>query len=115
MQKTQVTVQVGGQDIRLCGTESEEYIRSVAAYVDEKINQMQHAQSALSTSSCVMMAALNLADELFKLRQQYAELDQRIEELRNMPRTAAQSTAKPTRSKTPKAPVKRPFETTTSV
>lgn len=111
MEKTQVMVRVGGQDFRLCGTESEEYIQSVCTYVDAKVLEMQKLHPALSTSACVMLTAVNLADELFKLRQQYAELDQRIEELRNLPRTTAAETSKPApRPKAPKAPVKRPFE-----
>ncbi|HWR22636.1 MAG TPA: cell division protein ZapA [Feifaniaceae bacterium] len=104
MQKTRVTVHVAGQTVHLCGTEEETYIKSVAAYVDEKVDEVQKAHPALGTSTCVMLSALNMADELFKLRQQYAELDQRIMELRNLsspallPRPGA------------KAPVRHPFE-----
>ncbi len=104
MQKTRVTVHVAGQTIHLCGTEDETYIKSVAAYVDEKVDEMQKAHPALSTSTCVMLSALNMADELFKLRQQYAELDRRIDELRQL----SVPVAPPRRNA--KSPVKHPFE-----
>lgn len=106
MQNSCVVVQVAGQKIRLRGTEDETYIKSVAAYVEEKVEELQNKYPSLSTNNCMVMSALNIADELFQLRQQYADLDHRINELRrltannNMPRRAA------------KAPVKRPFEET---
>lgn len=108
MQKTRVTVQVAGQTVNLCGSEDEMYIKSVAAYVDEKVEELQRSHPALSTSTCVMLSALNMADELFKLRQQYAELDRRIDELRHL-----SAPVLPSRKNT-KSPVKHPFEETTS-
>lgn len=107
MQSNRVTVDVAGMPITLRGAEDEEYIRSVAAYVDEKATTYQKSQPALSTSNCVVLAAVNIADELFKLRQQYAELDRRIEELRRL--TVEQSAPRY------KGPVKRPFEEQTAV
>ncbi len=108
MQKTRVTVHVAGQTVHLCGPEDETYIKSVAAYVDEKVEELQKSHPALSTSTCVMLSALNMADELFKLRRQYAELDRRIDELRHL-----STPALPSRKAT-KAPVKHPFEEPTS-
>ncbi len=104
MQKTRVTVHVAGQTFHLCGTEEETYIKSIAAYVNEKVDEVQKAHPALGTSTCVMLSALNMADELFKLRQQYAELDRRIMELRSF-----SSPALPPR-RGAKVPVKHPFE-----
>lgn len=106
MLNTRVTVEVAGMPINLRGTEDEAYIKSVAAYVDEKATALQKAHPALSTSNCVVLTAINMADELFKLRQQYAELDRRIEELRRL--SEEQSQAVPWRGA--KGPVKRPFE-----
>jgi cell division protein ZapA (FtsZ GTPase activity inhibitor) len=82
--------------------------QSVAAYVDEKVEELQKSHPALSTSTCVMLSALNMAEELFKLRRQYAELDRRIDELRHL-----STPALPSRKAT-KAPVKHPFEEPTS-
>ncbi|MDD3920360.1 MAG: cell division protein ZapA [Eubacteriales bacterium] len=105
MEKIKVSVSVGGQSFQLSGTEDESYIRSVASYADEKVQEIQKLNPALSTSACVLLAAINITDELFKLRQQYSELDGRISELRSItyPGTAV-------RDMGPKAPVKHPFE-----
>ncbi len=103
MQKTRITVNVAGQTLHLCGTEDETYIKSVAAYVDEKVEKVQQTHPSLGTSTCVLLGALNMADELFKLRQQYTELDYRIEELRNLSMPAPML-------KREAVPVKHPFE-----
>lgn len=104
MQDTRVTVQVAGQKIRLRGTDDETYIKSIAAYVEEKVDELQNKYPSLSISHCLVMGALNIADELFQLRQQYADLDHRIEELRNLTTTNNQP------RQTEKRPIKRPFE-----
>lgn len=96
MDKTHTTVHIAGQDFRLAGDESEAYIRRIAGYVNEKIDEVQRNYPTLSTGNCVILAALNLSDELHKLREDYDALDSRISELREMPRQSA--------------PVKRPFE-----
>ena len=77
MDKTHTTVHVAGQDLRLSGTDSEAYIRQIADYVNQKIDEVQRAYPSLSTGNCVILAALNLSDELHKLREDYNALDSR--------------------------------------
>ena len=96
MGKTHITVQVGGQNFRLTTDDSEGYIRKIAGYVNDKIDEVQQAYPTLSTGNCVLLAALDISDELHKLREDYDALDSRISELREMPRQSA--------------PVKRPFD-----
>lgn len=97
--KTRTSVVLAGQEFKLTGTESEEYIKQLSDYVNGKINEIQRTYPNLSTGNCVLLASLNMADELHKLRADYDALDQRIAQLRDMPRVAA-----------PVSPVKRPFE-----
>ena len=99
MEKTRTSVVLAGQEFKLTGTESEEYIKQLSDYVNGKINEIQRTYPNLSTGNCVLLASLNMADELHKLRADYDALDQRIAQLRDMPRVAA-----------PVSPVKRPFE-----
>ena len=102
MEKTRTTVTLAGQQFRLSATESEEYIQNIAAYVNKKIEESQAAYPGLGTSSCVLLAALDLADELQKLKEDYKALDSRIDQLRNLPKEETVE---------PKRPAKRPFET----
>jgi cell division protein ZapA len=96
MEKNRVAIRVAGQEFKLAGDESEQYMRSLANDVDARIEKMQRQYPTLSTGSAVLLVCLNMADELYKLRSDYEELDSRIAQLREMPRSAA--------------PVKRPFE-----
>lgn len=101
MDKTHVTINVAGQELRLSADDSEAYIRKIAGYVNDKVDEVQRSYPNLSTANCLIMAALNLSDELHKLRKDYDALDSRISELREMPRQ--------------QSPVKRPFESKATV
>lgn len=98
MDRIRTTVNLGGQEFKLTCEDSETYIKQLAKFVNQKIDEVQRQYPALSSGNCVLLASLNIADELYKLREDYDALDSRISQLREMPRTSA-----PT-------PVKRPFE-----
>ena len=51
--------------------QSAEYIRQVAQLVDETIRQAQETDRTRSLLHAVVMAGLNLVDELFRLRADY--------------------------------------------
>ncbi len=97
MDKTKLTLEIGGQTFRLSGSDSEEYMRRLATMVNRRIEDVQAQYPQLSASKCALLAMLNLEDEMQKLRAEYDSLDQKISQLRDV--------------RTP-APVKRPFERT---
>ncbi|MDO5112501.1 MAG: cell division protein ZapA [Clostridia bacterium] len=99
MEKTRTVVNLGGQDFKITCDDSEAYIKELAKFVNKKIEEIQYQYPALSTGNCVLLATLNMADELHKLREDYDALDSRISQLREMPRSGSAA-----------APVKRPFE-----
>ena len=99
MEKTRTVVRVAGQELKLSAAESEDYMQMLAKYVDRKYDDVQSAYPNLSTVNCLVLASLNMADELHRLRAEYDALDSRIAQLREMPRQRA-----------PAAPVTRPFE-----
>ncbi len=45
---------------------SEEYIKSLADYVDKKLKEMTNKNNKLSSSMAAILAALNIADELIR-------------------------------------------------
>ena len=96
MEKIRTTVRLAGQEFRLSCEESEEYIQQIAKYVNVKISEIQNMYPSLSSANAVLLASMNLADELFQLRTDYDALDSRISQLREMPARTA--------------PSKRPFE-----
>ncbi len=48
------------------GETSEDYIRSLAGYVDGKMREIQGKAKSVSTANVAILAALNIADERFK-------------------------------------------------
>lgn len=51
------------------GAEDPEHIIRVAAYVDEKMREINEKLPVASVSKVAVLASLNLADELFKARE----------------------------------------------
>lgn len=68
--KNKVTVSVAGQDYTLVTTDEPEYVKRVAAHVDEQMRGIADAGRTSILDSAVL-AALNIADEF--LKEQAAE------------------------------------------
>ena len=67
-QKNRVDVRIAGDTFTILATESEEYIRRVAQYVDTKITTV-NAAGKLPMLDAAILAAVNIADEQFKATQ----------------------------------------------
>ena len=78
MGKRSVVVHVGGQRYVVRSDAEETYIRSLARYVDERMQEVQLGSRPVSPHSLAVLAALNIADELFKERERRAALRQRV-------------------------------------
>ncbi len=79
--KRTVTVEVAGQKLTLRTDASEAYVQSLAAFVTEKIAEVKHSTRTFSTQALAILAALNIADDLFQLRGRVREKSQRLLEL----------------------------------
>ena len=66
-----VEVVIGGKVYRLTGNDSEEYIQSVARYLNKKLVEIsKHTTAGVEfTENYPIILALNIADDLFKERQ----------------------------------------------
>jgi len=81
--KRSVVVHVGGQRYVVRSDADETYIRTLAAYVDDRLKEVQRSSKPVSSQSLAVLAALNITDELFKERQKRVELKQRIKDKSN--------------------------------
>ena len=74
-QKKQVEVVIAGKVYRLAGSESEEYIQSVAHYINKKLIELsKHTSAGVEfTETYPILLALNIADDLFKERSKGKE------------------------------------------
>jgi cell division protein ZapA len=75
-----VEVYILGQRYTIKGEASEEHIRKLAAFVDSKLKEVHNSSPNISPVKASILAALNIADELFKLKNEQDEMTKYIEE-----------------------------------
>lgn len=68
-----VKARINGEDYYIKGTVPTEYIKQVADYVDRKMFDLSQNYPDLSRTRTAVLAALNITDELFRLKQEYEE------------------------------------------
>lgn len=77
-----VTIKVNNKEYSLKGDEKEEYLHTVANYVDKKIKSIMENNQKLSTAEASILTAMNVADDLFKCGEYNEKLYDDIEELK---------------------------------
>ena len=80
-ERVKTNVKINNAEYTIVSTAPEEYVRSVAYYVDKKIREMTQHDRRLSTSMAAVLACVNVADELFQAREDNAEKTKRLVEL----------------------------------
>lgn len=71
---TVLKVNIYGTEYPIRGEVDVEYIRRVAEYVDRKMREVDQSTAAKSSLKVAILAALNIADELFRERDEKASL-----------------------------------------
>ncbi len=74
------TVTILGEDYRIAGEAEGASIPELAAYVDDKLNEVRRHSDTPDIKRIAVMASLNLADELFRERARHAALMAAVEE-----------------------------------
>src|SRR5690348_10547591 len=70
-EKTRITVDIFGNNYKLVGSFSPSYMKSVAAYVNDQMNTISKGFPSLDYPRIAVLAAVQMADELLKLREQW--------------------------------------------
>ncbi len=76
MKDTSVEIFGGVYTVR--GDEDPAYVRQLAAFVDEKMRAAARKSPAAGAHRIAVLAALNMADELFKLKRRQRDVDSMI-------------------------------------
>jgi cell division protein ZapA len=80
-----VKVEIHGAEYRIRGDADPEHIQEIAHYVDSKMREVSKETSLGSTLKVAILAALNIAGELFRERDDrnklLAQVEERAEEL----------------------------------
>lgn len=75
--KTRMTVTLAGSSFNIVSTDSVEYMRKLEGMVNRRIEAVRKQYPSLSGNRCTLLAMLNMADELEKLRAEEAARTQR--------------------------------------
>ncbi len=69
-------VHILGQTYIVKGDESSEHIKHLADFVDERIKEVYTYSPGIAPLKAAILASLNIADDLFKIRNQYDAISQ---------------------------------------
>jgi len=76
-----VEVVILGQVFSVTSEDGEEHVRRVASYVDGKMREIAAGGKGVSSFTTAVLAALNIASECQKLRQNFSEMETAIDRL----------------------------------
>ncbi|WP_446897581.1 cell division protein ZapA [Clostridium sp. LBM24168] len=79
-----VTVVINGIEYNLKGDEQEEYLHRLASYVDKKVKNILEINNKLSTSSAAILSAVNVADDMFKIKEVNKKLEKESEQFKKI-------------------------------
>ena len=78
--QNKATVNIFNEDYVVRGNENPEYIQMLGSYVDRRMRMIGQRNHNLSTTKVAVLTALNLADELNKLQEDYDQMIKALEE-----------------------------------
>ena len=73
-----VHVEIFGQAYAVRGGDDPGYVEKLAAYVDEQMKEVSRTSGAVDSLRIAVLAALNIADERFRLRKETDDADARV-------------------------------------
>jgi cell division protein ZapA len=79
--KKALDVEILGQKFTISSEAEEGYMLKVAGYVDNKMQELMQASKPVSKSNVAMLAALNIADELHRLKDSHEAVLNRLDQL----------------------------------
>ncbi|HEY0779202.1 MAG TPA: cell division protein ZapA [Gemmatirosa sp.] len=77
-ERTSVRVRIVGEEYTVRSDAEPEHTRAVAAHVDGVISQIVAAGTVIESHKVAILAALQIADELLRLRTDASERDARV-------------------------------------
>lgn len=85
---TPVKVSVAGEEVTIRSEQPAEHSRAVAQHVDESIRRIQELSPLVDSGKAAILAALQIADELFRTRidadRGTERLEQTMDDIRRM-------------------------------
>jgi cell division protein ZapA len=79
-ERNEVRVQIFGTSYTIRGEADQAYVQRVAGYVDAKMREINEKLPVASVAKVAVLASLNLADELFREREERRRLSESVTE-----------------------------------
>jgi cell division protein ZapA len=79
-EKRKIDVLINGRNFTVVGSDNEAYVRTLASYVDKKIKELTSKNDRLCQTSSATLAALNIADELYKASEKLKKVESEIKD-----------------------------------
>jgi cell division protein ZapA len=73
--RTRMKIEIYDQSYNVNADGNEEYLQEVAAYVDTKMREIATATKMVDSLKVAVLASLNIADELFALRERQQAIE----------------------------------------
>lgn len=73
-------IEVAGRTLTVRSDAPEARVNAVVDYVNAQIEQLKDKSVAVSSEQVVLLVALNMAEELFSVRDQYQALKDRVKD-----------------------------------
>ena len=77
--KKSIDVEISGQKYIIKSDAEEEYIYEIADYLNKKIEEVSLTTKTVDTLNLVILAALNIVNDLFRTRNEQGELKHWVE------------------------------------
>jgi cell division protein ZapA len=92
-----VKIEIYNQTYNVNADGNEEYLKELAAFVDQKMRSVAEATQTIDSVRVAVLAALNIADELFTVRKRQTDIEgpirRRVEKCVAMVEKALEQTA----------------------
>ncbi len=75
-----IDVTILGQKYTIKGDASEEHIKKLATFVDARLKEVYSAAPGIAPLKAAILASLDIADELHKLKEEHEKIARNIEE-----------------------------------
>jgi cell division protein ZapA len=76
----QIRVNIFGNEYTLLSENNDDYVKEIARYIDDKMREIDRSNQVKSTVKVAILAALNIADELYQERLYRKKLLEQINE-----------------------------------
>ena len=78
--KQHMRVEIYGEQYVLRGQASADHLQAIAKYIDNTMTRIADSDARLDIQRVAVLTALNVADEYFRLREEYEQLLQALEQ-----------------------------------